>query len=241
MIKLKIIQVYDRFARSIPKLKHTEGLTILNHTELQLLTDAHVFDDMTDKQIKIYTAAIEVFAEKGYLNASTKEIAAKADVAEGNIFSKFTNKRGLLNAIIEPVAKSIFPETLSSFTDSEPIPKDLSLHEFVDSLVKDRMDFLEDNQDVLKIFISEMVYDDQVRQQYLSKFPDAYWHTINDNLNLLKATHKMVNWDNWEIMQIMWSLIGGMVISFIFFHIQPTDKAVNHAVAALVKALNPRL
>ena len=36
-------------------------------------------------------------------------------------------------------------------------------------------------------------------------------------------------------------LIGGMVISFIFFHIQPTDKAVNHAVAALVKALNPRL
>ncbi len=48
---------------------------MLNGTELKLFADANVLNAMTDKQVKILLAAIEVFAEKGYANASTKEIA----------------------------------------------------------------------------------------------------------------------------------------------------------------------
>ncbi|WP_225352695.1 helix-turn-helix domain-containing protein [Lentilactobacillus parafarraginis] len=42
---------------------------------LKLFLDNHIFDGMTDKQIKIMVAAIRIFAEKGYANTSTKEIA----------------------------------------------------------------------------------------------------------------------------------------------------------------------
>lgn len=90
---------------------------MLNGTELKLFADANVLNEMTDKQVKILLAAIEVFAEKGYANASTKEIATRAGVSEGNIFSKFKNKRGLLDAIIEPVINSIFPAVLTDISD----------------------------------------------------------------------------------------------------------------------------
>lgn len=87
----------------------------MTNSERKLFEDAHAFDNMTDKQIKILAAAIDVFAEKGYANTSTKEIAEKAGVAEGNIFNKFVNKRGLLHAIVTPVMQSFFPASMDTF------------------------------------------------------------------------------------------------------------------------------
>lgn len=50
-----------------------------------MLHQAQLFNDFTAKQKLIIIAAIDVFAEKGYAATSTKEIAARAGVAEGNI------------------------------------------------------------------------------------------------------------------------------------------------------------
>ena len=44
-------------------------------------------DGMTEKQLNILSAAIELFSEKGYEATATSEIAKKAKVAEGTIFS----------------------------------------------------------------------------------------------------------------------------------------------------------
>lgn len=48
---------------------------------------------------RILTAARSLFAQHGYLNTSTQEIAAEADVAEGSIFYHFGSKKNLLAAL----------------------------------------------------------------------------------------------------------------------------------------------
>ncbi|AFR99730.1 TetR/AcrR family transcriptional regulator [Lentilactobacillus buchneri] len=210
---------------------------MLNGTELKLFADANVLNAMTDKQVKILLAAIEVFAEKGYANASTKEIATKAGVSEGNIFSKFKNKRGLLNAIIEPVINSIFPAVLTEFkTDQLPL-QFVTLHAFVDSLVRDRIQFLKDNAAVLKIFVSEVLYNETVRKELLTKFPPLYWHNINKNLNQLKDNHLIVNWENLEILKIIWSVVGGVIIGYLLFNQPLEQREITHIIDALVKSL----
>lgn len=56
---------------------------------------------MTDKQEKILTTALELFAVNGYAATSTNRIARRAGVSEGLIFRHFESKEGLLQAILE--------------------------------------------------------------------------------------------------------------------------------------------
>jgi AcrR family transcriptional regulator len=49
---------------------------------------------------EILQAAASVFAAKGYAQATTREIAAAADMAEGSLYNYFGSKRDILVAII---------------------------------------------------------------------------------------------------------------------------------------------
>lgn len=217
---------------------------MLTKVSYKLFTENHVFDDLTDKQSKILIAAIKVFAEKGYSNSSTKEIAEEAGVAEGNIFSRFTNKRGLLQAIIDPVIQSIFPATLNKFTDAQIADKYTTLHAFIEASVKDRVRFMEENADVLKIFMAEMIYDDQLRVDFQDQFASSatfYLENINRNLSMFKANQFLVNWANTEILRIMRSVVAGLVVSYLFFKQPITNTEINHTVDALTKALSQKI
>ena len=55
---------------------------------------------MTTKQINIIQAGIKLFSENGFNATSTSAIAKEADVSEGLIFKHFTNKMGLMHAIL---------------------------------------------------------------------------------------------------------------------------------------------
>jgi len=52
------------------------------------------------RQEEILQAAALVFAAKGYAQATTGEIAAAADIAEGSLYNYFASKRDILVAII---------------------------------------------------------------------------------------------------------------------------------------------
>lgn len=55
---------------------------------------------MTEKQERILTAALDLFAKEGYNATSTSKVAKAAGVSEGLIFRHFGNKEGLLQAIL---------------------------------------------------------------------------------------------------------------------------------------------
>lgn len=55
---------------------------------------------MTKKEIILKTA-LELFAKEGYDSTSTNKIAKISKVSEGLIFRHFTNKEGLLQAVLD--------------------------------------------------------------------------------------------------------------------------------------------
>ena len=50
---------------------------------------------------QILEAAAEVFRDKGYGRATTKDIANAADVSEGTLYNYFKNKRDLLIGLVQ--------------------------------------------------------------------------------------------------------------------------------------------
>jgi AcrR family transcriptional regulator len=56
---------------------------------------------------KILAAAVQVMRERGVTNATTKEIARAAGVAEGSLYNHFSNKTDLVGAAFGEVASGI--------------------------------------------------------------------------------------------------------------------------------------
>jgi AcrR family transcriptional regulator len=73
-----------------------------------------------DKLRRIKAAARELFLEQGYDNATTREIARRADVGLGTLFSYASDKRDLLfliyNDIQEALTRNAFPARRSNRT-----------------------------------------------------------------------------------------------------------------------------
>lgn len=204
-----------------------------------ILHQTQLFTNFTAKQKLIIIAAIEVFAEKGYAAASTKEIALRAGVAEGNIYSRFTNKRGLLNAIIAPVLSQMFPDELDDFIKSRLHQDYVSLETFLTVLIKDRVIFLKDNAQIIKIVLSELLNDTQVRAQVVDGFTTQYWESMTHDLNAMVKRGLIVDWPLEDILRTIWSMTGGLILGFLYFD-QPLDaNTVNHAITAAIKALSP--
>lgn len=85
---------------------------------------------MTEKQEKILEAAAELFGKEGYHATSTSKVAKRAGVSEGLIFRHYTNKEGLLLAVIEDGKsrfKSLFSEIVMESEPKEVIKKTLLL------------------------------------------------------------------------------------------------------------------
>ncbi|BAN73196.1 MULTISPECIES: TetR/AcrR family transcriptional regulator [Lacticaseibacillus] len=205
-----------------------------------MLHQAQLFNDFTAKQKLIIIAAIDVFAEKGYAATSTKEIAARAGVAEGNIYSRFTNKRGLLNAIITPVLDQMFPAELDDFIKSRLNQDYVSLETFLTVLIKDRLTFLQANAQIIKIVLSELLNDTQVREQVIGNFTAQYWQTMTHDLTVLKQQGVLVDWPFEDILRAIWSTTSGLILGFLYFN-QPLDAdTVNHSITATIKALTPK-
>ena len=61
-----------------------------------------------DIQERILKVAEEVFLEKGYKDASMREIASRAGVTVSNIYHYFTNKDEIFRTILKPVLNDLY-------------------------------------------------------------------------------------------------------------------------------------
>jgi AcrR family transcriptional regulator len=69
-------------------------------------------------RILILKAGVDVFLEKGFHEASMKQISLKASVSTSNIYNYFNDKQHLFECIVQPVAKEL-PLIFNSLVDSE--------------------------------------------------------------------------------------------------------------------------
>ncbi|PMP93580.1 MAG: TetR/AcrR family transcriptional regulator [Thermodesulfobacterium geofontis] len=99
---------------------------------------------------RILNTALKLFSQKGYLGATTKEIAKEAKIAEVTLFRYFPSKEVLFEEVINTYS---FLPTLKEILEKvkkEPCEKALKTiaHEFIK--------VLESKKDLIKIMHSEM-------------------------------------------------------------------------------------
>ncbi|WP_299291744.1 TetR/AcrR family transcriptional regulator [uncultured Mucilaginibacter sp.] len=75
---------------------------------------------MTDKQERILSCGLQLFAKNGYNATSTSQIAKAAEVSEGLIFRHFKSKEGLLHAILKEGQQKIDQLYANVINETEP-------------------------------------------------------------------------------------------------------------------------
>lgn len=134
---------------------------------------------ITARRTQILDAAAKVFAEKGFARATTKEIAAAADVSEGTIYNYFDSKEDLLIGLMSRVAEMQLINSGFTFTDEqreqlETLQDTIDLEgalghdarEFFVNLLHWRHSFVKQNRPMLHALLSEMLVNPELRVHY---------------------------------------------------------------------------
>jgi AcrR family transcriptional regulator len=105
---------------------------------------------MRDTRDKILDASLALFSKRGFLGATTKEIAKKAGVAELTLFRHFSSKERLFEEMIArhsflPALKGLLPEL-----------KDLSYEDALVQIAVHFLNRLSERRDLIKIMHSEL-------------------------------------------------------------------------------------
>lgn len=149
-------------------------------------------EKMTPKQISILQAAIEIFSEKGYAAAGTSEIAQKAGVAEGTIFRYYKTKKDLLLSIVGPaMSRMLAPFMLRNFNGVLDVPYD-SFEDFLRAFIFNRLEFGRKHFRILKIFIQEIPFQPQLREQFIENISSKVLERLTDIVEHFKAKGEVI-------------------------------------------------
>ena len=111
------------------------------------------------RQSEILAAAARVFAEKSYAHATTRDIAAEADVAEGTLYNYFGSKREILLAIASE-AQAPMESAVDRAMGMETREAMVYMFEAALDLSAARLDFA-------RTLVGEAWLDDHILQQFL--------------------------------------------------------------------------
>lgn len=121
---------------------------------------------MTDKQLRIVEAAMDIFSEKGFASTSTSEIAQRAGVAEGTIFRHYKTKKDLLLAIVAPaMGKLIAPFVLKDFNKVLETPYE-RYEDFLRAVIRNRMEFAKNNMAPIRILFQEVAFHPELKEAF---------------------------------------------------------------------------
>jgi AcrR family transcriptional regulator len=168
---------------------------------------------MTEKQARIFEAAIEVFAEKGYAGSSTSEIAQRAGVAEGTIFRHYKTKKDLLISIVTPaMVRMLAPFVIREFREVLKTDYD-RFDQFLRALIENRILFLQQNRSLFKIIVQEIPFHPDLQHQFQKLvFAQVKVH-FEKVVDKFKAEGKMVDLPTMTILRLSASTIIGYILA----------------------------
>ncbi len=173
---------------------------------------------MTEKQVKILQAAIEIFSEKGYAATSTSEIARKAGVAEGTIFRHYKTKKDLLFSIVTPtLAKIVGPFIARTFVNQTVGKNKLeSFEEFIRIVMKNRFEFVKKNIPIIKILLQEIAFHDEMKEQYQQIFMDNIYKKMKHVVEHFQAKGEVIECPPEAVIRMVaTSIIGFLLTRFL--------------------------
>ncbi|MNO94858.1 Fatty acid metabolism regulator protein [compost metagenome] len=180
---------------------------------------------MTEKQLKIIQAAVEIFAEKGFASSSTSEIAQKAGVAEGTIFRHYKTKKDLLLSIIEPVTREfIAPFIWNDF--KEVLEKDHNnLEDFLYALAVNRLDFTHKHSKLIKILLQEIPFHPELKEEVKKQVGMKVFHHFSEIIEHFKNKGEIIELPTPTLIRFLASSFMGLFAThFILVPNQPWDE-----------------
>lgn len=166
----------------------------------------------TDKQQKIAETAVKMFAEKGYANTSTSEIAKEAGVAEGTIFRHYGTKDNLLLSVILPFIKESLP-SMAETVFEEVYSEDKSFEEFLRAFIRNRRSFISENQELFKVIVKELLYSDELKKELLPFFSEIVLSRLLKMIDHYKSRGEIIELPSEKILKMMFTVIIGYFIS----------------------------
>ncbi len=196
--------------------------------------------NLTEKQKQILEASLSLFAEKGFANTTTADIAEKAGVAEGTVYKRYANKQELLVAIIEPFRDSILPRMATDFGKTRVNLPVNTLREFLTNVVSDRMHFVMGNLSVIKVMMEAILYHPELRINLVGTGAKSIESIFGPAITQLKAKHLIADIPNDMVFQIIVSnFLGALYRVFLGLPARDVDEQVTYIVDALDRGLRP--
>lgn len=166
--------------------------------------------NLTDKQKQILQASLDLFSEQGFEATSTQQIAERAGVSTGLVYKKFPNKEALLKAVLTPLFQTIQSVKDEFLTETIVLsPKDQNFEDFIRQIVRDRLTFICDNAQVLKLMVGQLLFDEKLKEYAKSVFMTNLAEFIFPVFTKFKNEGKMVNLPNDMIFQFVLSTMAG--------------------------------
>ena len=116
------------------------------------------------RRAQILSAAIKVFAERGFHRTTIRDVAREAGVADGTIYNYFDNKAALLLAILDPLSER-------DSRDAELAPEaPTDVRQFFRQYFAQRWSVFDENTlNVLRVVLSEALINPDLRALYVER------------------------------------------------------------------------
>jgi TetR/AcrR family fatty acid metabolism transcriptional regulator len=117
-----------------------------------------------EREERILDAAAAVFAHKGYHEATIREIAELADVADGTIYNYFDNKFDLLISILARIAElEQLPDELLQALQGD-------VREFFVAAFQERMGRIEEGEEMLRAVLPQVFVNPELRARFYQQY-----------------------------------------------------------------------
>lgn len=212
-------------------------MTEQNHLLEEMLQED---EKLTDKQRQILIAATEMFAEKGFAATSTNEIAKKAGVAEGTIFRHYKTKKDLLLSVVSPLmVKMIGPIIIKDL--NKVLDKDFDHYEeFLWAMIKNRQEFLEKNLKVIQIFLQEIPFHEELRQQFIEHVGKKVLNRYIQIVEHYQVKGQIAKMPPATVIRLTASTLLGFFATKYVFNVKWNEKAeIEQTIKFLMKGLAP--
>jgi len=181
----------------------------------------------TNKRQKIMETAITLFAEKGYSNTPTSEIAKAAGVAEGTIFRHFSTKDNLLINVIVSFLKESIPLMAEELFEDIISRNVLSFEDFLRELIKNRMEFIKENKEIFQIIIKELLYNEDIRKEMIPYFVENVGSRLMHLIQSYQERGELIDIPSKDIQKMIFVSIGGFFVTK--FVLMPNDEGDEEA------------
>jgi len=119
----------------------------------------------TGTKERIVETARSLFAEKGYNETATAEIARKAGISEGTIYRHFNSKKELLMECVIPVLQKIVDST-EHYLDHYP-PQVEDLRSLFIKMLEMRLRLFQENYQTFRIIFGELLFSRDMFNHYM--------------------------------------------------------------------------